>query len=779
MKRDLPAPEQIIEELANKVAVQIDRLAPVAFDRALDELIRYHRFLLELNAAAATDGTPFSYAEVGSGFLPRLPHLVWIGQYRRLFERAANRLGDDTYFIERLAGLPIRLLPKPGDARQPPGIISAILNLGPGLAHRLEAWVTKRAVIATVADGSSQSRLSLAGSDSKAYAGVLKRIVGQWETLLQIAPSVYGWKLEQQASHRDRWSAYGKSWYFLSNHLQNTAYMLATAVWNEDEIGVVEYCDALVRWPEVSSYQRENSGELLNRRLIYPDLLGMDWPSAVSHLKPNLPAYMEEPSPKGLFSLLIQGAHHDCVLLAAATLLSWHMESKVATDIAARTALALLRRDVADAGSGFRHRNRARFDFRSIFLDIVRIELAGERYQQGGYGSELDRLVSSLDSMSERSVVPGRIYTPSTMDDREELRGAFLAMLLAVIPLEGDDGFSQRLGRLMEDEAALPQGDRSVRSLLQTLEAFQRTIESNSPSLRRGAIGLSANVEFESAVAALKAIIETSLATIRAHRSARLERQPVDPAKMERIRSIMDSALLTPPADIPFFRGFALSGGADAGDGDIVQFDFGWIGKGQLVEPPMESEPGNFVEALTHEVCQHASNRIWRHFASRAREKLEVSVGVDDEAFWRVMKSTSPRVGVEPVLLVSRQAEERLIRRSFVYPSRSEALVRIERKPRDEVGGNYGSYVATIEGIDVYGVDFPVGTAWLFSAQCLRSVGYTAIDGRGRHVQVAFAGDDEERGVVQVRYLQSIRWANSPILEMSLPTAGGNTEPQD
>jgi len=40
MNRDLPTPAQILEELADRVAAQIDRQAPLAFDEALDSCFR-------------------------------------------------------------------------------------------------------------------------------------------------------------------------------------------------------------------------------------------------------------------------------------------------------------------------------------------------------------------------------------------------------------------------------------------------------------------------------------------------------------------------------------------------------------------------------------------------------------------------------------------------------------------------------------------------------------------------------------------------------------------
>jgi hypothetical protein len=108
MTHELPDPREILEELADKTASQIDRLAPVAFDAALDELTRYHRFLLNVNATRGPDGKPFNYAAV-PGEAWRAPHNQWISQCRRLFERAANHVGDDPGFMEKLANVPLRL----------------------------------------------------------------------------------------------------------------------------------------------------------------------------------------------------------------------------------------------------------------------------------------------------------------------------------------------------------------------------------------------------------------------------------------------------------------------------------------------------------------------------------------------------------------------------------------------------------------------------------------------------------------------------------------------
>ena len=165
MMHDFPTPDDIFEELADKTAVQIDRLAPVAFDNAFRELVRYHRFLLALNTSRTPDGAPFSYAEL-TGDAWNAPHRQWIAQYRRLFERAMDQLPNDDHFIRSLSYAPSKLLPRPGDPELTPNVVNGILDLGPIMVHRIEAWVTKRTTISVPEGQAAEPRLTLAGSDA-------------------------------------------------------------------------------------------------------------------------------------------------------------------------------------------------------------------------------------------------------------------------------------------------------------------------------------------------------------------------------------------------------------------------------------------------------------------------------------------------------------------------------------------------------------------------------------------------------------------------------------
>src|SRR5262249_18059974 len=155
--------------------------------------------------------------------------------------------------------------------------------------------------------------------------------------------------------------------------------------------------------------------------------------------------------------------------------LLWSMECKQVTDIGARTAVELLHRELQD-GDGERYGGARDKSFASLMMDIVRLEIASSSNADSSYGAELDHLVRNLDNMTERRVVPGRTFTPSTLHGRDGLQTSLLSMLLARVS-GTDDALLKRINDLAENEAALPTGDRSLRDLLLGLERFTKIIE--------------------------------------------------------------------------------------------------------------------------------------------------------------------------------------------------------------------------------------------------------------------------------------------------------------
>lgn len=760
MKPELPTPDDILEELADKAALQIDKLAPVAFDAAFKELTRYHRFLLIANASTSTDGKPFSYASV-PGEAWRAPHNEWISQYRGLFERAANRIADAPDFFEKLAHAPHRLLSGREDPQLPDDVLQAILDLNLILIHRLEAWVTKRTVAETAPGGSASPRMHLAGSDAKSYSNLLPRIVGAWESLLQAAPTLYRWRDQREVTDQQRWDALRASWPYLWQHLRNTAYMLAVAVWNEDELGTALLRDTLVRWPQALRHHLSDRAYLLQRRLLFPDIVSLDLAAAQARLKPILPEHMPAPTPDELLNAVMQGAHDDVLLLTAGLLLQWSMEEKQLTNIGAGTAIALLAKQLEDPDDD-RHGTPQQKDFASLMMDIVRLEIAGDMRPKGTYGADLDHLVETLDNMTERRVVPGRIYTPSTLRSRQDLQSALLAMLLARAP-EGDDALLRRIQDFAKNDAALPAGDRSLREVLQSLDRLGKVLDAPPPILSRGLALIQPDADVAAMVERTKSIVTKIKAAIEHERTERLRAKPIDGHRIQRIRDAVDAAMTTPPGGVFFFRGFQIEKGPQYAQAELFTFSLNGLSKAQFVDPPMEWETIGFTEHFAEHVIRAAGQRVWGTFTRRPREQALVPFRIEDPAFWQQVKALAADVGAEPLLLVSRQAEGRALRQ-FVYQLREPpGQLTVERKRRQDMG-NF--YIATFEGVDVYGADFEPGIAWLFSPYVLRSVAYAYMDAEQHITSLAFRPGERLEGPLVAEFKQLATWADWPVYEI-------------
>ncbi|MBC2664230.1 hypothetical protein H7F51_01720 [Novosphingobium flavum] len=773
MKSELPSPEEILEELADKVAAQIERLAPVAFDRAVREMTRYHRFLLAVGASRDPNGSAFNFAEI-AGNAWHAPHKEWIKQYRRLFERAADKLVDDDHFVRSLAYVPGRLMPKAGDPELSPNVVRAILDLGPLLVGRLEAWVTKRTTVEIRRGQAAEPRLALAGSDAKAYESVVPDIVGAWESLLHYPPSMYGWSERGEQTDIVRWAAFKASWPFLWQHLTNTAYCLASAVWNEDEIGAALFREALVRWAHALDHRLDDRAELRHRRLLFPSILDLNWPEASLKGAALGYDYMPSPTPDQLFASVIRGAHDDIVLLTASLLLSWTINEKQASDIGARTARALLSREASEINHA--HVSHQPTSFRSLFLDLLRLEMTGERYRDGSYGADLDHSVAVLDNMTERRVVPGRVFTPSTLHGRDGLLLSSLVILLAHVPDEGDDGLKERINALTHEEEVLPAGDGSLRDIMHQLGQFKSMLEQPYPALARGLQLLSPDQDAELAKARLREIISRAWNEIEEKRRRRLEARPVDPAKLERLRSAIEEALLTSEVEAPFFRDVEVGRAAEDDSAEWHDMTFSGIGKAQLTEPPMEAASSSFIEMLISGYRDMAGRHAWNTFCQRPRIEVTVAGGAEEEAFWRDIRPLVQQVGPQPVLVVSRNAEGRALRRFLYAPAADRPGLEIEQRP---LSGRGASYIATVEGVDVFGADFRPGEAWLFSANSLREVRYAKTATPDRHAELSFELGDEMKGTLRVRVRQVLKWANLPTFELKSSDPTADEEPVD
>jgi hypothetical protein len=760
MKGDRPTPEQILEELANKVAVQIDRLAPVAFDAAFAELIRHHRFLISINGYIES-GQARSFAEIGTHLFDRAPHNAWTSQYSRLFERAAERLVDDPDFVGKLAFVPAKLLSQENIAGLPSAVMQGIVHLGPVLAHRLQAWLTKRTLSEAV-EGvqGSASRTALVGSDSRAYTEAVTDLVGAWESLLQQCSPRLDRLSQRPLSAQKQWETYCKYWPLLWQHLNDTAHLLALAVWNEDEIGTGFYRDTLIRWPTTLDVDfRQIHTNFTDRRLLFPDLMKLDWPQVLEANSAQLRPHREPPTPRQLFRAVLRGAHCDVVLLTAALTLYWTTYNKQTTDIGSRTALALLRGELADPDD-LAYRGGERPAFGSLMLDVLRWSFAGDRYDEGRYGAVLDGVVERLDRMTERRVISGRVYSPSTLHSRKDLIVPLAGMLLYLAHPERDGAVLQKLQEIAVNETLFPQQDRSLRAAVHDLETYARVLTIPDPLLQRAVSLLDANANYEEGRRALEHVLTRAIQVIEEQRRARLQDRPVSDVRLEEIRKTTESKLLSRPLGISIFRDFEVAADPDGHDGDNLSQRVTDIPKAQLVEPPMTDLDSASGELFSNHVRNRAIKGVWAAFWERDIVHLNVVGGLSSRAFWEQAQRLLPLIGASPVMVVWRQAFNELNQLT-----RENAPLPLEVQ-RHRPAAAEGHYFASIQGFETYIEDIDPRTVLIFSGQLLRSIKYQLVSEEENYVILDHTIDENLNVQLTARFRQACDWLQHPIYQL-------------
>ncbi len=757
MNTDLPSPTGILEELADVVINEIDRLAVASFELALDDITSYHKFLFAAYATKDENAKPFSYAEVEATWFGK-PYQEWLREYQRIFERAADRIREEPDFISILARLPLRLLPSPITDYSSP-IIEGILDLEPMLVSRIENWRTKHVFLAPADDQGVLARLNLSGSDRTVFSDVLREVVGGWETTLQLVGSFYKWQQPGEHSNEDKWRRYSAAWSFLNQHLRNTAYSLALATWNDDEVGSDLFCDALVRWPSVYKFELPDTYYTTRQVLLSPEILSLDWKAAKERLKAIEGDHLitRDESPPAVAASVLERAHIDTCLITSAVIFRWFIEGRQNSDIGAHAARRVFRRELVDPEDQIQDRLTT---FRSLFFGILGLLLAGERFHDQSYGAYLDGLARTLDQMSERPVVPNRIYTPSTIRGIDQLLLPWCVMLISMLPSEGDDGAVAALAGLTREVSIFPDGDRSILNITQFLQQMLQAIQPPYEKAVRALNVLSPQTSFFDRREKLESILNGSRNAIEQQRADRVSQLPFDEAKLDTIRTAVEATLLSESAGPTFFQGFSIRRGKSKKLGRISEIKFTGLPRGMFTKPTMGPSWSRLEEETIARISELTKGLVWRHFWRRERQSISLGAEPSGADFWLSLAQTAATLEA-PVLLVPNRQIRRMLMNWRHQPENIPAGLRFERKSTEGTS----QYIATIEGIDVHFAQIRKPT--LLSSKDLRIIIYRPVRRDGGIVDFELLPEEDKwRITLRATLAQSIRWKSFPIIEV-------------
>lgn len=761
-RRDtLPTPSNFLEELADRVISQIERNAITSFKSAFDELIRFHRFLLEAHNTETDQGQPISLAEVRDFW--EAPYEEWIHQYRRIFESATSKIDVETAFIRTLGHTVMRLLPADAAELSPP-VVTSFLDLGRSEVIVLESWVTRRTSVDVPTDQAAQPRLLLAGSDRRAYEEVVRYFIGAWENVLRVTDRLYGLESSDGIASAERWKALCRCMPFLDKHLRNTAYLVASAVWNEDEIGAERYRDCLLRWMDtLRPAHADGSHSLLHRALLTPDLLALDWAAVQTHLQPyRRHPWPELPPPEVVFGVILHGFFDDVLLVTAVLALAWYVNGQQSTDIGARAAALLLRRQVIE-GEGTRFAPgsvRHPTAFRSLFSLLVRSALnvlSGE----GAYAKGLDGLVQYLNGMSERHVVPGRSYSSWGWRGLDQVRPQMLAMLAASLPAAGDDGVSRWVRELAANELLFADGDASFRRIDSALRACEQALgeQLDENLFERGIHALAPEADAAAARARLRAILTDAIAVIHEQRTERLRARPIDQEQWNALTEMLSNALAP---ELYCFRDYRAERIREPVP-EVMEWRITGIDKSTFVTPTMSwQRAGDLHHVIEDAFRNNLTQRLWWCFFRRPLES--VNVDGSDDSFWDAVTDNIERTGQPATLLTTFESVSHWTNNP---PDRRPASRHIEYVQGHPSGGGTG-YVGTVDGVEVFTAPVEEHHSYLFSALMLESVSYRLVTPEA-FVSVEFEDGEHGNpwnGSIVVRFAQHITWRDKPIIDL-------------
>lgn len=738
---DLPGPEELLDQFSGTVVAQIANRSTVGFDNAMREMTDYHRLLLNLFSTQHITGDPGSYAEFVSGWEPL--HRSWLSPYTPVIQRAVEAIGDTPDYFRNVSYLPYTLLSVEADL--PADMTSAIMALGPRIAYALEGWFTKRAALAG-SERLADKGASLIGSDRAAYDEAVRHFVGAWEAIRRTGPSS-----NRHMDPHTAWSAEKLAWSLTTIHLENTARCFVIAAWNRDEVGTEHYADMLVRWGDrwegsASSYAFKEPW------LLTSDIISMPWEEAKSAVAPRLYPYaLDELTPGDVASQVIGNLHKQVLMISAAITLNWALTGKGGR-FAIESARRLLEPPRPD--DDFETGRSQSLDFGERLRTLVAISLAGPRYADQGHGHFLDRLARSLDGISEKPVISGRVYSPSTAHDRTGLRQALHLLLLASIRKGAIVSGTKLLTGLVKEDAG-PNGPSTltdVESFLQELESTVQNMDNQNqevvsllaPSIRGEYYGTEA-VE----------MIERSLREVRDFKAERLLRQQVSLERIGMLETAINTELTTGNGRIPVFSHFDRR--FERNETIFVEsHTITGLPKNEFLDPPLETQSSNFMEVVGRECADLIVRRMWQGFFNLPKKSISLKSTPSDLRFWRTLSKRAQKLGGGPILMLSSPAY-REFAGEFLYGEMSRRnRLEIERQtPPDR-----GTYRQTVEGMDVHEVNFAQrGEAYLVPPDLLQAVTYQRMK-NGLVVQAEFKSTkkDPSKGAALLNFGIHVDW---------------------
>jgi hypothetical protein len=669
---------------------------------------------------------------------------------------------SDGWFVRGMNGVVVRLWPRDPEA-YPPNVLQNILDLGRHQVIVFEAWVTKRAVVATSDAGAPD----LAGSDVRAYEDALIHFVTSWEKLEQLIVISYGLRQSAWAGDEAYWKASAASWSSLQTHMQNAAYFLAAAVWNEDLAGSDRFRDLLVRWIQPFYTELRNHHPFRDALILTPHLLHASWPDSQAAAMRTLRFSQPQLGAKPVFGVVLREAYYDALAITGAVLLHWFATKQQPSLTTAQTALLVLRREtLPDSGNTLLDPGATdKSVFRLVFDLLVR-EALHSQFDEARYSAYLEELIRLLNEMATPRMIPGRIYGGFVLGGFQTLVPELLAILAGNLPLNGDGGASDLIKRLLDDHPEF-QADRTLRDFEYQFGRYAAALDGNPD--QRFTVTVERFVtdpDLATLRRRLKAIFDGTVTVIAKRRLQRIQEAPLDEARLKAVRDAVQSALLADRRPGGAFLPITVSRTDRALE--TREASFGQMDRGSFTLPEMSGITFDELPPIFIEWARSFFHGVMRHELShrpKAVEKFDTQLGAA-ALLMRVQEIAGEQeLGDELILLVPHNPlGEAIYMTACGFMTESLASFGLTREAGAE--SDLGcTYVGTLGKIHIYSWQFPEAGI-LCSRTLLRAVRF----GQVHHLDAIFDfrlydDGDPTKSWVRMWLATEFEWEDRRVIE--------------
>lgn len=710
--------EDVFDDLKEEALQALQAGAPQTFADIVDQMMALYVNLLEASACKSTEGFITNYTQVPDRryTLGRPVFEVWTMQFTELFDATAERISADEAFFIKLIHVPGRLFSSLDDVA-PTAILTRFVELPLILFHRLGRWWVKTIEQQGVIEHDACNASSLRPPFFGVYDSILRRFVGEWETLKN-----YRFLLGKNEDLS--WQDFKVRGQYLESHLQATARMTVECVHRGDKTGAEWTTDVLLKWfPELQFRFDVHSHFFRREKLLSFQITEQPWKDAEGALDIE-ESYIQGSRPKALFSVVLRNYWVDVCCIVAYMLAIRGKSCSCDRSVPAFLLRFFVYGEHPKHDSHAVDIERPVASANDLFIAILRQYHSEGGYREG-YRARLDNLVERLVSQTKEEMVPGRIYSGWGTDDLSSLRDGQLILLSLLMPAHWNP--ITEIERTINEW--IREDDAKLRDLLVDLKQWKHRITQPEFGEYRALFecvkGAHDGPSFDEAMASLNAGIDQVIAKVESVRAEAIRDLPISEARLDEVGKWASAAGFNKDSGLfplPLFREVSFTN-------EELQrrnLTLKGIAKGEFTEPPMAQCASNEAEWYGQTVRDHvaafALDQVIRRLSPEEKD------GSAAETYWEQMKrygDEADRLKRHAILLIENRTIPNWIF-EWTHPFREQPE---ERPPDLEVWRDskiqLDSYLGHLNKVAVYQAPIPPGASVLLTAESLKSISFT------------------------------------------------------